>query len=463
VASVPTAMSPIKLHNLQRQSAHTAALQPALPGSRRPLRGMAALDAAPRAHTVLSTAVQTRPSHTTGRGHPVAPQQPQRPEQDTFSGSWDVLGLGQAMVDFTCALPGEALLAEAPFNVTKGARRVISLTERGAVLDALEAAGVPSQVSPGGSLANTLVAISRLSAAHGSAMRVCMAGCVGTDTLGQYFKSALQKAGMTVQVDEDLVAHTGTVMVLTTPDAQRSFLSFFDSGALRMTPRMATAIQSSRLVLIEGYMLELPGADTWLVDVARTARAAGAQVALTAGDPSVVARHQRELQALLSDGLVDVLFCNLEEATGLLEGLAVPPASTEKSDGPAETQWSACAAAAALAKLTSVVVVTDGAQGACVGALGNVSSVPPHWAARGPVDVCGAGDAYAAGIVYALAQGFEVSTAGDFAARVASAVIARHGAQLAEEDAAELVQCLPDHVVLSPARWLVGAASVSAV
>ncbi|GFH10549.1 uncharacterized protein HaLaN_05880, partial [Haematococcus lacustris] len=53
-------------------------------------------------------------------------------------------------------------------------------------------------------------------------------------------------------------------MVLTTPDAQRSFLSFFDSGKLYMTQSIANAIIASSMVVIEGYMLELPGAHCWL-------------------------------------------------------------------------------------------------------------------------------------------------------------------------------------------------------
>lgn len=55
------------------------------------------------------------------------------------------------------------------------------------------------------------------------------------------------------------VTCAGTVMVLCTPDAQRSFLSFFDSSAVRLTASMRRAISSARLVVIEGYMLELPG------------------------------------------------------------------------------------------------------------------------------------------------------------------------------------------------------------
>ncbi|GFH17932.1 putative sugar kinase, partial [Haematococcus lacustris] len=131
-------------------------------------------------------------------------------------------------------------------------------------MEQLKAHGCESQVSPGGSLANALVA------------------------------------------------------VLTTPDAQRSFLSFFDSGKLCMTATIATAITAARVLVIEGYLLELPGARTWLPEVLRLARVHSVRVALTAGDPGVVQRHRDMLQDLLSMGCVDLLFCNREEACELL-------------------------------------------------------------------------------------------------------------------------------------------------
>jgi sugar/nucleoside kinase (ribokinase family) len=54
------------------------------------------------------------------------------------------------------------------------------------------------------------------------------------------------------------------------------------------------------------------------------------------------------------------------------------------------------------------------------------------------VDTCGAGDAYAAGVLYSLLRGVSLPQSGAFGARVASAVISRYGARLCEEDATNL-------------------------
>lgn len=82
-------------------------------------------------------------------------------------------------------------------------------------------------------------------------------------------------------------------------------------------------------------------------------------------------------------------------------------------------------------------------QGAYITALGELHTIPPHWAAIGPVDTCGAGDAFAAGVLYAVLAGHDLRTAGRFASRVASAVIGRFGPHLSVDDADELVAELP--------------------
>ena len=49
-------------------------------------------------------------------------------------------------------------------------------------------------------------------------------------------------------------SHTGTVMVFTTPSAQRSFLSFFPSDNLSppLPEHVASAVSGARVVVIEG-------------------------------------------------------------------------------------------------------------------------------------------------------------------------------------------------------------------
>ena len=103
----------------------------------------------------------------------------------------------------------------------------------------------------------------------------------------------------------------GTVMVLTTPDANRTFLSYLGEAQqeLHLTDAVLSAIEHSRMLIIEGYLWEMPCARTVLMDAIATARRGGAAVALTAGDAGLVQRHREELWAALEAG-ADLLFCN---------------------------------------------------------------------------------------------------------------------------------------------------------
>ena len=59
------------------------------------------------------------------------------------------------------------------------------------------------------------------------------------------------------------------------------------------------------------------------------------------------------------------------------------------------------------------------------------------------MDSCGAGDAYAAGVLHGLLSGLDPAAVGSCGSRCASAVIAKTGANLTQEEAAVLCQDFP--------------------
>jgi sugar/nucleoside kinase (ribokinase family) len=252
-------------------------------------------------------------------------------------------------------------------------------------------------------------------------------------------------------------------MVLSTPDAQRSFLSCFSNeDEVQLTPELQHAVASSKLLVVEGYLWELPGAAKVLPELVRLARSVGTLVALTAGDAGVVQRHGEKVLETLAAG-VDIWFCNAAEAQALLGHLpsrnqqqqqqleaarndASAAVTSEGEPSPSsssrEAQLSVQEIAQQVSHLCPMMVVTDGSKGSYVMAFGELLVVPPYWSTEPPVDTTGAGDAYAAGFLYALLAGADLVTLGQSAARTASAVISRHGPQLLPEDAAKVVQAL---------------------
>ncbi len=219
---------------------------------------------------------------------------------------------------------------------------------------------------------------------------------------------------------------------------------------------------------------------------------------LTAGDPGVVARHREAMLRIIHGQGVDLLFTNEAEAQALIGASPARPSAAsnpEQPQTPAELAAEAGRAAAlTLAESVPLVVVTCGSSGSFVAALGRLHQIPAYWLPQGPVDTCGAGDAFMSGFLYAqlvswlrgccsaapalqldartpwprsalgqppppailvhlgsltrlqsLQAGYDVKTAGEFASRTASAVISRFGPHLHEEDAEDLVSALPEH------------------
>ncbi|KAI3435849.1 hypothetical protein D9Q98_001907 [Chlorella vulgaris] len=370
------------------------------------------------------------------------------------STQFDCLGLAQAMVDMCAVLDDDELLEQ--LAVEKGSRRLVSLEERAAVLERLS--GREYAIAAAGSLSNTLLGLARLSQANSAAwgdapLRVGMAGLVGSDPLGEYYTAQMRQAGVQVTATPLEGAATGTVTVLTSPDAQRTMLSYLGTAAeVAVDAALEAAIARSRLLVVEGYLWELPNAQRTITAAIAAAQRHGCVVAMTAGDAGVVQRHHEEIWAAIGQG-IDLLFTNADEAAALLRYEPRSAAAAEgESDGAAAGH---CATGEQLALRLgphcSVCVVTDGAAGSYMTALGQLHCVPPCWTESAPVDTCGAGDAYAAGLLYGYLTQLDPVSMGRTAARVASAVISKHGATLTPEAALALVEVLPRAGVLRAA------------
>lgn len=130
----------------------------------------------------------------------------------------------------------------------------------------------------------------------------------------------------------------------------------------------------------------------------------------------------------------DILFANSDEARTLT--------GFHSSTSPA-------LAAKQLSRCCPLVSVTDGAHGSYIGMKGEVVYIPPVECVA--VDTCGAGDAYAAGVLYGLLRGVpDLKGVGDLAARVASVVVGQQGTRLSEEHAKDLAGTV---TCFAPGRW----------
>lgn len=130
----------------------------------------------------------------------------------------------------------------------------------------------------------------------------------------------------------------------------------------------------------------------------------------------------------------DIIFANSDEARSLCQ-------FSSKESTISATRY--------LSHFVPLVSVTDGAKGSCVGMKGEGVYIPPTACAAAAVDTCGAGDAYASGILYGLLRGRGASDLrgiAAFASKVASVVVAQQGTRLRVEDAVKLAHQSSAHI-----------------
>lgn len=255
----------------------------------------------------------------------------------------------------------------------------------------------------GGSAANTMVGVAELGGSAG------YCGKVGEDDLGRFYRDDLDAVGVRF-TGASSSEPTGTALVLITPDAQRTMLTCLAASALLDAPDVSNASSEGCAYLyVEGYLL--PGESTCRAALAaiEAAKKQGARVALTVSDPFVVSQSAKLLWELI-DGPVDLLFCNEIEAAALV----------------GSSDMVECARA--LHRRATNVALTLGAKGSVLmhdGTLHPVEGVKVD-----PVDTTGAGDMYAAGILYGLTHGLSWPEAGRLASHAAARVVSVLGARL---------------------------------
>ncbi|KAG9155723.1 hypothetical protein Leryth_003994 [Lithospermum erythrorhizon] len=343
---------------------------------------------------------------------------------------FDVLGLGQAMVDFSGMVDDEFLER---LDLVKGTRKVVNHEERGRVLRAMD--GCSYKAAAGGSLSNTLVALARLGGRtmSGPALNIAMVGSVGSDPLGGFYRSKLRRANVDFLSAPVKDGTTGTVIVVTTADAQRTMLAYQVMRHQLIYRSLASAISKTNILVVEGYLFELPDTIRTITKACQEARQCGALVAITASDISCIEKHYDDFWDIMAN-YADIVFANSDEARAFCHF---------------PSDESPVSATRYLSHFVPLVSVTDGPRGSYIGVKGEAIYIPPSPCV--PVDTCGAGDAYASGILYGMLRGLsDLKGMGSIAAKVASTVVGQQGTRLRVHDAVELAKSFAFHFDGSP-------------
>lgn len=308
-----------------------------------------------------------------------------------------ITGIGSALVD---VLINETDQFLQDLGKAKGG---MTLVEDHDIEQILSKTGQIPMIVPGGAACNTIVGVGNLG---GDARFI---GRRGEDTYGQTFESQILSCHVEPKLSISS-SPTGKVLSVITPDAQRSMFTFLGAST-ELSPASITPelFQDTAISVIEGYLLFNP--DLMMASV-KAAKATGSLIALDLASFEVVNTSKTILKDIVKE-YVDILIANEDEAnayTGFTDELS---------------------AMEVLSRDVTYAVLKVGKRGSFVSYKGQLTQIDPV-SGNNPVDTTGAGDLWAAGFLFGIANGFSIEKSGHLGSACGYEVCQVIGAQIPE-------------------------------
>ena len=273
------------------------------------------------------------------------------------------------------------------------------------------------KAAPGGSGANTAIGIGQLGG------KACYTGKVAKDEHGDLYTDALLATGVDYPVAGG-VGVTGISVILITPDTERTMCTFL--GICReLSPDDVNleALKDSQYLYVTGFLWDTDNMKAAVLHAMREAKKAGVKVALSLSDSFCVSRHKADFIEI-SKELVDLLIGNQDEAMMLTDTANAQDAIKVMSG------WADTAA------------VTIGSKGSVLWDGAKLHEIPVTPVT--PIDANGAGDSYAAGLLFGLTNGLGWEKAGRLGAYTAGQVVSQLGPRLDSIDHTAVAKIVSD-------------------
>ena len=280
-----------------------------------------------------------------------------------------VLGIGNALVDILATLPSDALLDK--YSLPKGSMQHVDENTSNKILEEVLAMGC--QRVAGGSSANTINGIAKLGIKAG------FIGKLGADKLGADFGTDQKNSNIHSALLTGSVS-SGRAMVLISSDAERTFAVYLGS-AIELCPAdlHTSMFEGYTHFHIEGYLVQNHHLFEKAVELAKLN---GMTVSLDMASYNIVDENKAFLGRML-EHYVDIVFANEEEAKSFT-GME-PDRALER-----------------FAELCDIAVVKIGKNGSLVKRKHELYRI--NAIAANAIDATGAGDLYASGFLYGLAN-----------------------------------------------------------
>lgn len=312
--------------------------------------------------------------------------------------SIDVIGFGNSLLDILVFVDEEFLKK---IGFEKGGMYLVSEEVLQDVLKNFSDSEL--NVCAGGSCANTVFGVSYLGG------RSCFCGVVGKDDFADRYEESLKSDLLLTRLSR-VSERTGHVVALITPDSERTMLVHLGASIRFKAEHFDERdLRDSKVFHIEAYQLEGFESKKAILEAVGVARESGVLISMDLSDYGLVERNLEFFREFVYE-FVDIVFANEDEA------LAFTGVSNERE------------ALDFLAELCEVAVVKVGSRGSLIKSGEEVFEIPV--VEVDAVDTTGAGDNYAAGVLFGITNGLSLEEAGRLASSHAAKVVSQVGARL---------------------------------
>jgi len=322
---------------------------------------------------------------------------------------YDVYAIGNALMDMEHEVQDDFFKAH---GIDKGLMTLVDEERQNALLKALD--GKLKKQQCGGSAANSIIATAQFG---GKGFYSCK---VAADAIGDLYFQDMQEHGIdsnlgSIKREEGV---TGKCLVLITPDAERTMNTYLGvSSSLSVNEIVPEAIEHSKYMYMEGYLVASPTGKDAAVYARQIAEKNNVKTALTFSDVNMV-RYFKEGMLEMIGNQVDLLFTNESEAF----------AFTDTSD--------ILSAREALKKFARTFVITRGENGAMIFDGDTFIDIEPYVVKA--IDSNGAGDMFAGAFLYGITHGHSYASSGKLASLAASKVVSQFGPRLKWHEAQDI-------------------------
>jgi len=306
-----------------------------------------------------------------------------------------ILGIGNAIVDVICKVNDQYLLDN---KLTKSTMKLVDENEFKKLLSTLK---IEETIS-GGSIANSIVALSQLGNDVG------FIGKINDDALGQKYEEGLVKEKVKYFYNKkEEVSPTGTCLILITPDAERTMVTFLGiAGKINKNDVNEKAIKESEIIFLEGYLWD-EGEPKSAFDKAMLSTN---KKVMSLSDQFCVERHKGNFLNLVKNKL-DIVFANEQEIKSLVNVKKFEEVITFGK------------------QLGKLLIITRGEKGSIAIQNNEVTECKSKRDLQ-IVDLTGAGDLFAAGFLHGFINSFSTKESLEKGTEMSSKIIQKIGARL---------------------------------